>query len=218
MSTDEIWREGHRRHAAERRARIANATKCLKLVRPLVDFDNVIDFGCGIGAWLHAAASLGATQVTGVEGSWILEADTVIDKALIQIVDFETKMPTYKKEYDLAMSIEVAEHLPESAADGFCRMLVSASSHILFSAAVPRQGGIGHYNEQPLPYWVSKFWALGYVPIEPIRPYIAHDTSIYPWLRSNLIMFVDYGHLIRSERLLRFARPISDFRLEYKPL
>ena len=113
------------------------------------------------------------------------------------------------------MSIEVAEHLPESAADGFCRTLASASDYLLFSAAIPGQGGVGHFNEQPLPYWVDKFWKLGFVPIEPIRPYIAEDRTIQPWLRQNLIMFIKYDALIRSDALLRFARPLCDFRLRY---
>jgi hypothetical protein len=218
MSVYELWREGHKHHVSDQEARIANAVKCLKLVRHLVDFEKVVDFGCGIGAWLHAAQTLGASSVTGIEGEWIRETETLISKDLIRVVDLAKVTLNLKKEFDLAMCVEVAEHLPENAADGFCRSLTSASSYILFSAAVPGQGGVGHFNEQPLPYWVEKFWKLGYVPIDPIRPYIATDTSIFSWLRRNLIMFVDYDYLIRSRDLLRFSRPISDFRLEYRPI
>jgi SAM-dependent methyltransferase len=217
MSVYEQWRDGHKQHVADQEARIASALKCLKLIRPLVNFEKVVDFGCGIGAWLHAAKILGASSVTGIEGEWIRETDTLIDKDLIRIVDLAKETLDLKKEFDLALTIEVGEHLPENAANGFCQSLTSASSYILFSAAVPGQTGLGHCNEQPLPYWVEKFWRLGYVPIEPIRPYIATDTSIFSWLRRNLIMFVDYNHLIRSDALLRFSRPISDFRLEYRP-
>jgi cyclopropane fatty-acyl-phospholipid synthase-like methyltransferase len=218
MSTDELWTAGHRHHNADRAARIASALKCLKLVRGLLPIDSVIDFGCGIGAWLHAAQTLGAQSVIGLEGKWIRGCDTVVDQDRIEVVDLASESPTFSKEFDLAMSIEVAEHLPETAADGFCSSMVSASDHILFSAAIPGQGGIGHCNEQPLPYWVTKFWQRGYVPIEPIRPYIATDRSIHPWLRQNLIMFVNYDTLIRADALLRFARPFSDFRLHYRIL
>ena len=218
MSVYELWRNGHKQHVADQQTRIESAAKCLKLVRPLVSFEKVVDFGCGIGAWLHAASTLGATTIAGIEGEWIRETDTLIDKQHIRVADLAKETLDLKKAFDLAMSIEVAEHLPESAADGFCASLTSSASCILFSAAVPGQGGLGHCNEQPLPYWVEKFWKLGYVPIEPVRPYIATDTSILSWLRRNLIMFVDYSHLIRSEALLRYARPISDFRLEYRPL
>jgi hypothetical protein len=218
MSVYELWREGHKQHVSDQETRIANAVKCLKLVRHLVDFEKVVDFGCGIGAWLHAAQTLGALSVTGIEGEWICETETLISKDLIRVVDLAKVTLNLKKEFDLAMCVEVAEHLPENAADGLCRSLSSASSYILFSAAVPGQGGVGHFNEQPLPYWVEKFWRLGFVPIDPIRPYIATDTSIFSWLRRNLIMFVDYNYLIRSGALLRFSRPISDFRLEYRPI
>jgi SAM-dependent methyltransferase len=212
------WKAGHRRHNAEREARISNATKCLKLVCDVVPLGHVVDFGCGIGAWLYAAETLGAGSVLGIEGTWIHEADTIVSKAKIQVADLATDPPFFAKQFDLAMAIEVAEHLPEKSADKFCRSLVSAADRILFSAAVPGQPGIGHINLQPLPYWVSKFWALGYAPIELIRPYIADDKSIYWWLRQNLVMFVAYDKLIRSPNLLRFARPIADFRLNYRPV
>jgi hypothetical protein len=218
MSAQSDWKAGHQQHNAERQLRITNALKCLKMVREIFPLGDIVDFGCGIGAWLHAAEILGARTTLGIEGEWIRETDTIIEKSKIRVADLANSPPTFAKEFDLAMTIEVAEHLPQVAADAFCNSLASASNHILFSAAIPGQGGIGHINEQPLSYWVTKFWALGYVPLEPIRPYIATDRSIYPWLRQNLIMFVDYGALIRSPSLLRFARPISDFRLHYRHL
>ncbi len=193
-----------------------NAMKCLKLVRALIPFDDVVDFGCGIGGWLYAAEKLGARNVVGVEGEWIQEADVLVDKNRIIVADLATAPPTFQKQFDLAITIEVAEHLPERAANAFCSSLASASDCILFSAAIPGQGGVGHVNEQPLPYWVGKFWQLGYVPIEPVRPFIAGDRSIFPWLRQNLVMFVAYDRLIRSPSLLQHARPIMDFRLAYR--
>ncbi len=215
MSDGETWAKGHQQHNAERATRISTAIKCLKLIRPLIEFESVVDFGSGIGAWLYAARNLGAKTILGIEGDWIANTDTVIEKEHILIQDLAAGQPKFAKEFDLAMTIEVAEHLPEKAANGFCASLASASDYILFSAAIPGQGGLGHVNEQPLPYWVARFWNLGYVPIEPIRPYIAKRPDIYPWLRTNLIMFVKYDMLIRSDRLLKFARPISDFELSY---
>jgi SAM-dependent methyltransferase len=212
----EMWVPGHHQHMADRDARLMNARKCLKFVQAIHPFRDVIDFGCGIGAWLQAAADLGATTVVGVEGEWIRDTPTLIEKELITVADLATAPPRYQKQFDLAITIEVAEHLPESAANGFCDSLVSASDCILFSAAIPGQGGVGHVNEQPLPYWVKKFWQHGYVPVEAIRPFIAPDRTVYLWLRQNLVMFVNYDLLIRSEPLLRHARPLMDFRLAYR--
>jgi len=211
----ELEKQAHAERFAERRKRIDNALRCLKLVRELVPFDSVVDFGCGIGAWLHAARSLGAGTILGFEGEWIREEETVIPKESIRVADLGRQPIDLAKRFDLAMTVEVAEHLPESSADLFCATLAKASDHILFSAATPGQGGTNHLNEQPLAYWLAKFWALGYVPLEAIRPFIAADRSIYPWLRQNLVMFVSYDAFIRSEKFRRVARPLSDFSLPY---
>ncbi|MGB7101492.1 MAG: hypothetical protein WBD95_22335, partial [Xanthobacteraceae bacterium] len=77
------------------------------------------------------------------------------------------------------------------------------------------QGGLGHVNEQPLEYWVKKFWTRGYVPLEVLRPFIGGDQTLYPWLLQNLVMFISYELLLRSEALRRFARPLRDFSLKY---
>ena len=212
------WIVGHQQHNAERTSRLANARKCLKLIKSFMPLGDVVDFGCGIGAWLQAAHDLGATSILGIEGEWIRKTDTIIDQDHIRTADLAVKPPIFVKEFDLAMSVEVAEHLPEASADAFVAAMVSASTRILFSSAIPGQGGRGHHNEQPLTYWLEKFWGRRYVPLEPIRPYIVNDRSIYWWLRQNLIMFVAYDELLRSPDLMRFARPIEDFRLHHRPL
>lgn len=215
MSLADQWSEGHKQHSAERQLRIENALKCLKLVRPLVQFESVIDFGCGIGGWLHAAQLLGAKRIVGVEGEYIRQADTVIPQDSILTHDLSSYRFDWNKKFDLALTIEVAEHLPESSADRFCDNLVDASDCLVFSAARVGQTGLGHINEKPLGYWVEKFWNRKYVPLEVFRPYIAVDKSIFPWLRMNLVMFVRYSELIRSSHLMRFARPLSDFNHLY---
>jgi hypothetical protein len=62
---------------------------------------------------------------------------------------------------------------------------------------------------------VRKFWHRGYVPLEAFHPFIAHDPTMYPWLKINLIMFANYSAFIRKPNLHRFARPITDFDLVY---
>lgn len=63
---------------------------------------------------------------------------------------------------DLVLCLEVAEHLPESAADTLCDALAAATGdRLVFSAATPGQGGAGHINEQPGEYWAAKLGARG---------------------------------------------------------
>src|SRR5260221_14667993 len=106
MSLTEQWLAGHKAHSAESQKRIENAYKCLRIVKELFSFERVADFGCGIGGWLAAAEMHGAKELQGFEGPWILQADTVISKERIEIVDFTDKVLALEKYYDLAMSIE----------------------------------------------------------------------------------------------------------------
>jgi SAM-dependent methyltransferase len=202
----------------DREENFRNALRCLRIVRELVLVDHVVDFGCGIGAWMGAASWLGAGHVIGLDGPWAGEAiagDSVtfhngqvrISRDQILSIDLTTQeAPDLQKTFDLAMSIEVAEHLPEARAEGFCQALVNAADYILFSAATPGQGGFLHINEQPLHYWVEKFWRRGYVPLDPVRPVITSDYWMYPYLRRNVVMFVNFSTMLRNDKLLRFAR------------
>lgn len=216
-SLAEMWSGGHKSHTKDAKRRIEVAKRCLRLLPHPVSLESVVDFGCGIGAWLHAAQELGAKQILGLEGDYIKNTPVVIPRDTIRIADLAQEKFDFQKSHSLAMTIEVAEHLPEEAADGFIESLVNASDYVLFSAAIPRQGGIGHINEQPLMYWLKKFWQFGYVPLDPIRPYIARDSYIYGWIRQNIVMFVNYDLVLRSPELLRHARPLPDFYLHYQP-
>ena len=208
------WARGHRTHTAQR---IEVARKCLRLVRSFVSLEDVADFGCGIGAWLAAAKALGAESIASFEGAWIASSEVVIPREVIEIVDLATTVLDHRKRFSLALTIEVAEHLPPDAADGFVATLTNASNFILFSAALPGQGDLGHLNEQPLAYCVQKFWRQGYVPLEPIRPYIGRDTAIFPWIRQNIVAFASYEAVLRVPEAMRHARPPSAFSLHHHP-
>ncbi|RJF78767.1 methyltransferase domain-containing protein [Rhodopseudomonas palustris] len=211
MSLAEQWLEGHKHHSADAAMRIQNARRCLSIVSDQIPFKSVIDFGCGIGAWLHAATDLGAEKVIGIEGDYIRNADTVVPQSLIETRDLATFETDWNKKFDVAMTIEVAEHLPEAAANGFVRMLTSASDVVIFSAARLNQTGLGHINEQPLGYWISKFDLLRYVPLEIFRPHLANVEGMYPWLRMNLIMLVQSKKLEELPHLHQFSKPLADF-------
>ena len=90
----------------------------------------------------------------------------------------------------MAISLEVAEHLPESAADDFTSSLTNLSDFVLFSAAIPFQGGIGHVNEQWLTYWVEKFSSRGYLAVDLVRKRIWENQEIPIWFRQNTLVFV----------------------------
>ena len=126
---------------------------------------SVIDVGCGTGALLAAFRERGYL-VAGIEYS---DAGLHYCRARGLIVtkfDIEQDVPTSMfagPQYDIAISLDVAEHLPEKVADRYVGLLCGLSSIVIFSAATPGQGGTDHVNEQPHSYWIEKFSACGYL-------------------------------------------------------
>jgi hypothetical protein len=55
--------------------------------------------------------------------------------------------PTARKRFDLAISLEVAEHLPEGSAGALVSTLIEAAPVVVFSAAIKGQSGTNHINE-----------------------------------------------------------------------
>lgn len=149
---------------------------------------SVLDVGCGRGVWLAQWLKYGAKDVLGVDGPY------VDAKALhVPASDFlarDVSQPfSLGRQFDLVQSLEVAEHLPEKRADDFIDNLVRHGSLVLFSAAIPGQGGEHHINEQPLEYWRTKFAARGFAAFDFLRPRIRGDRSIYFCYRFNSILY-----------------------------
>ncbi len=69
--------------------------------------------------------------------------------------------------------------------------LTSCSDIILFSSAIPGQGGIGHINEQRPAFWRNLFQSMGYERVDIIRQKIIFDNSIPFWFRQNLFLYVN---------------------------
>lgn len=88
------------------------------------------------------------------------------------------------------VSSEVAEHIDPCDTDVFVDNLTSFSDVVLFSAAILGQGGTHHVNEQWPSYWIEKFAARGFIPVDCIRPEIWDDDTMCPDYRQNLMLFV----------------------------
>ena len=149
----------------------------------------VIDVGCGVGTFLRAAKKHGALQIKGLDGDWVHRSALVIPQSDFQSVNLQ-QLPLIGENYDLTISLEVAEHLPKEMAAPFINWLCKLSPIILFSAAVPGQGGIGHHNEKWQSYWANLFEQNGFLPCEVIRPEIWNDEKIHFWYKQNTILYV----------------------------
>jgi SAM-dependent methyltransferase len=121
----------------------------------------VVDVGCGAGTLLEVFRNRGC-QVFGLE--YAKNALELCKKKNLDVqqFDLETMSLTHDRKFDVAISMEVAEHLREKSADHFVALLTSLSSLIVFTAAPPGQHGIDHVNEQPPSYWISRFQERGF--------------------------------------------------------
>lgn len=153
---------------------------------------SVVDIGCGTGTWLSVFKTKGASKVLGVDGSNVDVAQLHIDLIEFRALDLTQPIRLGEK-FDLAVCLEVAEHLPEASSDTLVDTLCHLSNTILFSAALPQQGGQNHINEQPFDYWREKFNQKGYVWKDVFRAVIWNDSRIDSWYRQNMFLIEKVG-------------------------
>ena len=165
-----------------------SARQIIPLLTELLKIRSVLDVGCGYGAWLREWNNQGVTDFIGVDGVYIDDAKLLIPSKHFIRCDIGRPF-ALGRSFDLIQSLEVAEHIPESQADTFLQNLASHGDIIIFSAAVPGQGGEFHVNEQPYAFWRDKFADVGFRTFDCLRPVIHRDASIEPWYRYNTLIF-----------------------------
>ena len=172
-------------------ASLRSALKYADLLSPLCKPDSVVDVGCGRGTWLKAFKEKGASKLVGYDGRWNSQENMIDQSIVFHGVDLNEPICISNSErYDLAMSLEVAEHLEPSSAQDFIRSLTTLSDVVLFSAAYTKQGGTNHINEQPHTYWAKVFSRFDYVPYDLFRPIVWGDKEIPFWYQQNTFLYV----------------------------
>lgn len=167
-----------------------SANKIEAIILKYFQVQSAVDVGCGVGTWLNELRKHGVERVKGLDGDYVNRNYLVISKDEFIPTDLSNKI-TLNEKFDLAISLEVAEHLKPSRAKGFVEDLCRLSDVVLFSAATLKQGGDDHVNEQRLSYWINKFNNQGYDVIDIIRPQIWNDRKIPVWYRENIVVFVN---------------------------
>jgi SAM-dependent methyltransferase len=168
----------------------------------LVGPSSVVDLGCARGAWLRVFRENGVDDVIGVDGTYVDTEKLMIPKERFHAADLGGGV-RLERDFDLAMSVEVAEHLPEAAADGFVDSLVALAPVVAFSGAVPGQGGRGHVNEQWQSYWAGKFERRGYLTVDALRRRLWDRDVVQSYYAQNLLLYVREDALARHEALRR---------------
>lgn len=173
---------------------IRSADAVVPIVKQLLPIESVVDVGCGCGVWTRAWKRAGVQTVVGVDGDYVDRERLVIDEESFVSHDLTAPLDLRRK-FDLVQSLEVAEHLEAACADTFIDSLVRHGDIILFSAALPGQGGIHHVNEQPFAYWRDRFVQRGFVLLDPIRTRILSNENVAWWYRYGILVYVRNSRL-----------------------
>lgn len=151
---------------------------------------SVIDVGCGQGAWLQVFREHGVERVLGLDGHHHIDgAHLLIPPECFRAVDLAESFDI-AEQFDLAACLEVAEHLPHRCAPDLVRRLTKLAPQVLFSAAVPFQGGVQHVNEQWPDFWRDLFVRDGFRPVDVIRKLTWKNREVGYWYRQNMFLYV----------------------------
>jgi SAM-dependent methyltransferase len=182
-----------------------SAETILDILSDYLKPSSVVDIGCGLGTWLKVLADRGLTDLRGADGPWFDPKNSLFDPGQVTVCDFEKDIDLGRR-FDLAICLEVAEHISGESAERFVASLARHAPVVMFSAAIPYQGGTHHLNEQFLPYWAKKFAAHGYRPVDVVRPRIWNDGKVLVWLRQNLVLFAHDDAIAGNPRLAEAAK------------
>lgn len=184
---------------------VRSAEVIVPLVLELIPTRSVVDLGCGEGAWLATFRQKGVDDVLGIDGDYIDRTELRIPAQCFRTADLSMPL-ALDRTFDLAISLEVAEHLPPASASIFVESLTRLAPAVLFSAAIPFQGGTNHINEQWPEAWAELFLAHGYGVVDAIRKRVWHDQGVEWWYAQNTLLFV------RRELLAQNSRLDAEFR------
>lgn len=166
-------------YADEDAVAATSAALTLPIIFDRLHVQTVIDVGCGTGAWAHTAQELGRAAV-GVDHGVPISL-----RRPIVYVDCDLTDGYPCTGFDLAICLEVAEHLPESAAVPLVNGLTRAGA-VLFSAATPGQPGVGHIHCEPHDYWHDLFLTrmFQYEHVGPSLP-----DAVADFYRRNMFLY-----------------------------
>ena len=182
---------------------VRSAERIVPIVAGALPVASIADFGCGQGAWLSVWRGTEA-EIVGVDGPYVDRRRLLIPAMNFRPADLTAALDLGRR-FDLVQSLEVAEHLPPGSAGPFVDTLTRHGDAVLFSAAVPGQGGEHHVNEQPLAFWRALFAARGYRAVDLVRPAVRRQSEVQQWYRCNTILYVNDAGTARLSPAAREA-------------
>lgn len=192
-----------------------SARKVVPLIIEIVHPESVVDIGCGLGTWLKVFQEYQVNDILGVDGEYIDKSKLMIAESSFLSHDLSKSLNLNDKRFDLAISLEVAEHIRKKYAKVFIENLINLSDAIVFSAAAPRQGGTHHVNERWLQFWEQIFNDFGYELLDPFRMKIINMADVEWWYKQNIILAVK-KELLGDDKYRQLPKFNKDFYLLHK--
>ena len=193
---------------------IRSARVIVPILLRVLEPSSVIDVGCGRGAWLKAFEEHGISHVVGIDGDYVDRSRCLISASQFSAVDL-SKPFRIEGSWELAVCLEVAEHLPFSMGPHLVQELTAAAPFVLFSAAIPGQGGTNHINEQWPSYWQGLFANRGFDLLDPIRRHIRDDRRVEWWYRQNIVLYASKTIVCENDALRREREMTGNESLEW---
>lgn len=177
-----------------------SARSILPHILQAVPVASVLDVGCGTGLWLRVCGEFGVSERMGVDGH--SPGGGLLEIPAAQYHQLDLAQPfDLRRRFDLVISVEVAEHLPREAAPNFVASLCRHGDVVLFSAAIPFQGGEHHVNEAWQSYWSGLFEEHAFSPVDFIRPAVWSDVEVEPFYAQNCLVYVRSSELNSNPNL-----------------
>jgi len=195
-------------YLSQREGSLRSAKSVLPTIFDLVHPKSVVDVGCGVGTWLSVAQQLGVEDIVGLDGDYVDRMLLVIPTEKFITCDLAGPLPV-QRSFELALCLEVVEHLPPSAAAQIIAELARLAPVVLFSAAIPGQGGTHHVNEQWPEYWQELFARHGYLFCDCIRPRAWNDSDIEICYRQNAFLVAHKSWLRLRPELQPAMEPLA---------
>lgn len=187
-------------YSATREANLKAAREVVPFLMKSVNPRSVVDLGCAVGTWLSVFREHGVEDLLGMDGGHVDQDLLDISRDQFRVCDLE-KPIQIEKTFDLAVSLEVAEHLAPSSAGVFVESLTRLAPVVLFSAAIPFQGGLHHVNEQWPQYWADLFARRNYLPIDCLRMFLWTKPHIAWWYSQNTMIYAKRDDISRYPEL-----------------
>lgn len=189
-----------------------SASAVVPIVNDLVHPKSVLDVGGGEGWWARAFMECGVERALVLDESGPAPDATPVVHDGVEFAYFDAVRHAHcplEEQFDLAICLETAEHIPEDTADNLIEFITMAAPVVLFSAAIPGQTGHGHVNCQWPAYWSERFARHSYSVSGDLRRRIWNDERIEPWYRQNLLIAAPAMSPLWDWLLLPDAAPLA---------